>query len=73
MTIVSAMNGYTRQDMEQYEAMGSNQFQVSIWSYQYDKDGNAISKDYFRSSTTTATPSRSMCWALPPLAISMPP
>ena len=47
MTIVSAMNGYTRKTMEQYEAMGSNQFQVSIWSYQYDKDGNAISKDYF--------------------------
>ena len=39
MTIVSAMNGYTRKTMEQYEAMGSNQFQVSIWSYQYDKDG----------------------------------
>ena len=47
MTIVSAMNGYTRKTMEQYEAMGSNQFQVSIWSYQYDEDGNAISKDYF--------------------------
>ena len=47
MTIVSAMNGYTRKTMEQYEAMGSNQITVNIWSYTFDADGNMISKDYF--------------------------
>ncbi len=47
MTIVSAMNGYTRKTMEQYAAMGSNKLNVSIYSYMYDENGNSIGKDYF--------------------------
>ena len=47
MTIVSAMNGYTKKTMEQYEAMGSNQITISIWNYTYDEEGNMIAQDYF--------------------------
>ena len=54
MTIVSAMNGYTKKTMEQYEAMGSNQISISIWNYTYDEEGNMIAQDYF-------TPLRHRC------------
>ena len=47
MTIVSAMNGYTKKTMEQYEAMGSNKLTVNIWNYLYDEDGNSLGQDYF--------------------------
>ena len=47
MTIVSAMNGYARKTMEQYEAMGSDRLSVEIWSWMYDEEGNNLAKDYF--------------------------
>ncbi|WP_298032874.1 ABC transporter permease [uncultured Dysosmobacter sp.] len=47
MTIVSAMNGYKEKTMEQYKAMGSDQLQVSIYSWMYDEDGNSLAPDYF--------------------------
>ena len=56
MTIVSAINGYTEKTMEQYEAMGSNTTCMT-------KMATAWVRITFRRCTTTATASRSMCWA----------
>ena len=47
MTIVSVMEGMKQKTMEQFDAMGSNRINVSIWSWMYDAEGNDVSKDYF--------------------------
>lgn len=48
MTIVSVMEGMKEFTRQQYAAMGSNRITVSIWSTQYDENGNSImAKDYF--------------------------
>lgn len=47
MTIVSAMNGFKEEVMEQYAAMGSNKLNVQIYSFIYDSEGNSLGKDYF--------------------------
>ena len=47
MTMVSVMEGMQQKTMEQFEAMGSNRIQVNIYSWVWDEDGNAVSKDYF--------------------------
>ena len=66
MTIVSAMNGYTKKTMEQYEAMGSNQITISIWNYTYDEEGNMIAQDYF-------TPLYDYCNTIKEFVIGMTP
>ena len=47
MTIVSVMEGMKQKSMEQFEAMGANRITVNIYSWVWDEEGNAISKDYF--------------------------
>ena len=47
MVIVSTINGMNRKSLEQFEAMGTNRINVRVYSYEYDKDGNPINKDYF--------------------------
>ncbi|WP_295747581.1 ABC transporter permease [uncultured Oscillibacter sp.] len=51
MTIVSVITGYASKMMEQFEAMGTNRIQVSVYCYAYtsDENGNMVpmGKDYF--------------------------
>ena len=48
MTIVSIMEGMKTKSMEQFEAMGTNRITVSVYSWNYDEDGNPLpSPDYF--------------------------
>ena len=57
MTIVSAINGYTEKTMEQYEAPSTSGTTCMT------KMATAWVRSTFRRCTTTATASRSMCWA----------
>ncbi len=51
MTIVSAIMGYAQKTMEQFEAMGTNRIEVSVYCYAWtsDENGNMVpmGKDYF--------------------------
>jgi len=47
MAIVSVMEGMKEYTRMQYEAMGSNKVSVSIYSWNYDENGNSMGKDYF--------------------------
>ena len=47
MTIVSVMEGMKQQTMAQFEAMGTGRISVDIYTWEYDMEGNDISKDYF--------------------------
>ncbi|MBR3641258.1 MAG: ABC transporter permease [Oscillibacter sp.] len=47
MTIVAVMEGMKQVSMEQFEAMGSNRINVSVYSWVYDEQGNDVSPDYF--------------------------
>ena len=51
MTIVSVITGYAGKMMEQFQAMGANRIQVSVYCYAYtsDENGNMVpmGKDYF--------------------------
>ena len=47
MTIVSVMEGVKQKSREQFAAMGTGRINVNINTWEYDMEGNDISKDYF--------------------------
>ena len=47
MTIVSVMEGVKRKSREQFAAMGTGRINVNMYTWEYDMEGNDISRDYF--------------------------